>query len=61
MMFQIHVTDGGKELAVGPIVSSSKFLEPLAAAINTNVARGIERNWRDARIVTVQDIPRKTQ
>lgn len=61
MRYQIHVTDAGKDLAVGPIVEARKFLEPLAAAINTNVSRGVERNWRDARIVSVQDIPRNIQ
>lgn len=61
MMYQIHVTADGKDLPVGPIVDVRRFLEPLAQMINTSVAKGTERNWADARIVTIQTIRKDLQ
>lgn len=57
ILHQVHVTDRkGRDVIVGPMVNVKAVLEPMVEAINLSVASGKERNWRDARIESTQQI-----
>ncbi len=56
-MYQVYVTDqDGKDLPIGMRLSASKPLEDLAEAINIRVLKGIEKEWRNARVVPIEAI-----
>lgn len=56
-MYQVQVsTPINPALQIGPAVSDKRVLEPMVEAINRSVATGKEKDWRDARIVTVHNL-----
>ncbi len=56
-MYQAEVTDAqGVDILVGPAVADKRILEPMVEQINLSVASGKQKDWRDARIVTVHKL-----
>ncbi len=52
VMYQVQVeTKSGKPAFVGPSMENPERLYGLASAINTNVAKGQEKDWFNARVV----------
>lgn len=59
-MWQCIVTDkdgsSERQIAVGPRADSKDVPASLCEAINKQVALGKEKRWRDARVVSVNDL-----
>ena len=56
-LYQVQVTDNqGKQVCVGPVMCEAEGPGQLADSINKRVAIGREKNWRDARVVSIHSI-----